>query len=110
MVPGTLSPGIVVRLQDLYTGSPFVLPNQSLRVLGSLERFDAVSGIAVLTDGESSLRLDLQHLRELPLRVGSLFEFVGELELHPLQQVNSSRRKKNTHQYEIQPVLVCMLP
>lgn len=87
MAVGTLNPGVVVRLQDLHAGSPFVLPNQSLRVVGSLERFDAVSGIALLTDGESSFRVDLQHLRDLPLRIGSLFEFVGELELHPLQQV-----------------------
>lgn len=87
MVPGTPNSGLVVRVQDLYTPeSPFIVPNQSLRVVGSVERFDVVSGIAILTDGESSLRLDLQHLRELPLRIGSLFEFVGELEINPLHQ------------------------
>lgn len=86
----TLNPGLVVRLQELQPGSSFVLPNQSLRVVGSLQSFDSTSGIAVLVDAGASLRLDLEHLRELPLRVGSLFEFIGELEVDTTQQVHGN--------------------
>lgn len=76
-----VSPGVVVRLQELHPGSPLLQPNQSLRIVGSLQHFDAVSGIAVLKDGDSSLHIDMQHLRNISLRVGSLFEFIGELEI-----------------------------
>ncbi|KAG0583726.1 hypothetical protein KC19_3G158600 [Ceratodon purpureus] len=87
-----VSPGVVVRLHELHSASPYVASDQSLRVLGSLERFDAASGIAVLTDGGSALRVDLQHLRALPLRVGSLFEFIGELEVNPVQELTLKAR------------------
>lgn len=97
VVVAPVSPGLVVRLRELHSASPFALPNQSLRVVGSLERFDAASGIAVLTDGGSCLRVDLEHLRELPLRVGSLFEFIGELQVHPLQEVKPNHLFQTRH-------------
>ena len=53
-----------------------------------LESFDVKSGMAVIKDVNASLRIDTQHLRNLSLRQGSLYEFIGELSLEPFIQVN----------------------
>ncbi|CAI9290900.1 unnamed protein product [Lactuca saligna] len=56
--------------------------SDSLRVNGKLQEHDVESAIAIIADGGVTLAVDTQHLR-LNLRVGSLYQFIGELSIQP---------------------------
>ncbi|XP_010245471.1 PREDICTED: CST complex subunit TEN1 isoform X2 [Nelumbo nucifera] len=60
MASSSIKPGILVSLQDLYPSSPFFKQGASLRVTGKL-------------------KIDTRHLRDLNLRIGSIYQFIGEL-------------------------------
>ncbi|KAL2623281.1 hypothetical protein R1flu_003486 [Riccia fluitans] len=74
-----LNPGVIVQLPELTAGSQFYKPHQSVRVTGVLESLTIETGIAIISHGGARLRVDIQHLRDVSLRKGSLFQFIGEL-------------------------------
>eukprot|EP00246_Nothoceros_aenigmaticus_P017112 TRINITY_DN814_c0_g2_i2.p1 TRINITY_DN814_c0_g2~~TRINITY_DN814_c0_g2_i2.p1 ORF type:complete len:133 (+),score=2.56 TRINITY_DN814_c0_g2_i2:168-566(+) len=76
-----LRPGMLVLLRELHPSSRYCKPGASLRVTGRLLSYDAETAMAVIADGGSSIRVDTQHLRCVPLRISSLFQFIGELQI-----------------------------
>lgn len=57
-----------------------------LCVPSRLQKYDVETAIAVIVDGNASLKVDTQHLN-LNLRIGSIFQFIGELLLVPDHEV-----------------------
>ncbi|PQQ18042.1 hypothetical protein Pyn_38910 [Prunus yedoensis var. nudiflora] len=56
----------------------------ALRHIGSmmwmeLQEYSVETAIATIVDGSDSLKINTQHLRELSFRVGSIYQFIGEL-------------------------------
>lgn len=41
--------------------------------------YSVETAIAVIVDGNVNLKIDTQHLRELSFRMGSIYQFIGEL-------------------------------
>ncbi|KAF9619567.1 hypothetical protein IFM89_007394 [Coptis chinensis] len=78
-----IKPGILVTLQDLHTTSPFLKNGASLRVVGKLQDFSVEIAVAVIVDGSYNLKIDTQHLRNFSFRVGSIYQFIGELLIKP---------------------------
>ncbi|XP_022001992.1 CST complex subunit TEN1 isoform X1 [Helianthus annuus] len=74
--------GSLVILQELNSSSPHFKDGASLRVTGKLQEYNVETAIAVIADGGATLAVDTQHLR-LNLRVGSLYQFIGELSIQP---------------------------
>ncbi|KAL3675358.1 hypothetical protein R1sor_025306 [Riccia sorocarpa] len=66
-------------LPELTVGSQYYKPNQSVRVMGLLESFTVDTGIAVISHGGVRFRVDLEHVRDVSLRKGSRYQFIGEL-------------------------------
>eukprot|EP01018_Ginkgo_biloba_P018989 Gb_02569 [translate_table: standard] len=79
----SIKAGTLVVLQDLQPSSPFFVNGASLRLTGRLQEYSVDSAIAVIVDGESSFRIDTQNLREIHFRIGSLYQFIGELLIPP---------------------------
>nr|DAD33230.1 TPA_asm: hypothetical protein HUJ06_012081 [Nelumbo nucifera] len=79
MASSSIKPGILVSLQDLYPSSPFFKQGASLRVTGKLQEYSVEAAIAVIVDGSCRLKIDTRHLRDLNLRIGSIYQFIGEL-------------------------------
>ncbi|XP_042480257.1 CST complex subunit TEN1 [Macadamia integrifolia] len=79
MASSAIKPGVLVSLQDLYPSSPFFKQGVSLRVTGKLQDYSVDTAIAIISDGNFSLKIDTQHLRNLNLRLGSIYQFIGEL-------------------------------
>lgn len=52
-----------------------------------LQEHNVESAIAIIADGGVTLAVDTQHLR-LNLRVGSLYQFIGELSIQPNNEVH----------------------
>lgn len=52
-----------------------------------LEVYNVETAIAVIADGGATLAVDTQHLR-INLRVGSLYQFIGELSIQPNNEVH----------------------
>eukprot|EP00249_Psilotum_nudum_P005514 c18954_g1_i1 orf=392-799(-) len=75
----SIKPGTIVHLYELQPGSPFFQPTTSLRVMGLLQNYQVDSGIAVISEGGASLKIDTQHIRNLQFSIGSLYQFIGEL-------------------------------
>ncbi|CAI9119040.1 OLC1v1020695C1 [Oldenlandia corymbosa var. corymbosa] len=76
---GGVSFGALVTLQELNDPtSPHFKQGASLRVTGKLQEYDLETAIASLVEANSSLKIDTQHLK-VNLRVGSLYQFIGEL-------------------------------
>ncbi|XP_024538129.1 uncharacterized protein LOC112348939 [Selaginella moellendorffii] len=72
--------GTIVQLPELLEpGSPFCRHMKSLRVMGTLESFDVESGVAHIRHEGASLAVDTTLLRDIHLRPGSLYQFIGEL-------------------------------
>ncbi|KAF3656585.1 putative protein phosphatase 2C 34-like [Capsicum annuum] len=78
----TVASGALVNLEELVPPSPHFNHGTSLRVTGKLQKYDVETAIAVIVDGNASLKVDTQHLN-LNLRIGSIFQFIGELLLVP---------------------------
>ncbi|MFS7926841.1 hypothetical protein Hanom_Chr04g00301861 [Helianthus anomalus] len=74
--------GSLVILQELNSSSPHFKEGASLRVTGKLQEYNVETAIAIIADGGATLAVDTQHLR-LNLRVGSLYQFIGELSIQP---------------------------
>ncbi|KAK1318310.1 hypothetical protein QJS10_CPB04g00931 [Acorus calamus] len=83
MASSTIKPGILVTLQELDSSSPYYQHGASLRVTGKLQKYSIENAIAVISDGGASLKIDTKHLRDLNFRVGSIYQFIGELFIHP---------------------------
>ncbi|KAK3016345.1 hypothetical protein RJ639_005729 [Escallonia herrerae] len=82
MASSTISSGALVTLQELNPSSPYFKQGASLRATGKLQDYNVEAGIATLVDGNATLKIDTQHLH-LNLRVGSLYQFIGELFFEP---------------------------
>ncbi|KAK2990308.1 hypothetical protein RJ640_014760 [Escallonia rubra] len=62
--------------------SSVLFMEKSLRPDRRLQDYNVEAGIATLADGSATLKIDTQHLH-LNLRVGSLYQFIGELFFKP---------------------------
>ncbi|GLT68683.1 hypothetical protein SLA2020_408920 [Shorea laevis] len=83
MATPSIKSGQLVTLQDLHPASSFFEEGASLRVTGKLQEYTVETAIAVIADGGATLRIDTQHLRDLSFRVGSIYQFIGELHIQP---------------------------
>ncbi|XP_071940273.1 CST complex subunit TEN1 isoform X2 [Coffea arabica] len=50
-----------------------------------LQEYDIETAIASIVEGNASLKIDTQHLK-VNLRIGSLYQFIGELLIDPSNQ------------------------
>ncbi|XP_022743370.1 CST complex subunit TEN1 [Durio zibethinus] len=75
--------GALVTLPELQPSSEFFKEGASLRVTGRLQEYSVETAIAVIADQSAVLKIDTKHLRELSFRVGSIFQFIGELHIQP---------------------------
>ncbi|XP_039048744.1 CST complex subunit TEN1-like [Hibiscus syriacus] len=75
--------GALVTLLDLQQSSIFFKEGASLRVIGKLQDYSVETAIAVIADQGVTLKIDTQHLTELGFRIGSIFQFIGELLIQP---------------------------
>ncbi|KAG6431443.1 hypothetical protein SASPL_109522 [Salvia splendens] len=82
MDASTISAGALVRLQELNPSSPNFNQGASFRVIGKLQEYDLGTAVAIIVDGDASLKVDTQYLT-LNLRPGSLYQFIGELQIEP---------------------------
>ncbi|MCD7472280.1 hypothetical protein HAX54_013317 [Datura stramonium] len=78
----TIASGALVNLEELVQSSPHFKHGISLRVIGKLQDYDVETAVAVIVDRNASLKVDTQHLN-INLRIGSIFQFIGELLLEP---------------------------
>ncbi|XP_009597153.1 CST complex subunit TEN1 [Nicotiana tomentosiformis] len=78
----TVASGALVTLEELVPSSPYFKHGVSLRVTGKLQEYNVGTAVAVIVDRNASLEIDTRHLN-LNLRVGSIFQFIGELHLEP---------------------------
>ncbi|PIA61260.1 hypothetical protein AQUCO_00300650v1 [Aquilegia coerulea] len=83
MASSGIKPGLLVTLQDLHPNSPFLKHGASLRVIGKLQDYSVETATAVIVDGSINLKVDTQHLRDLSFRIGSIYQFIGELHIKP---------------------------
>ncbi|WCJ24835.1 CST complex subunit TEN1 [Euphorbia peplus] len=75
--------GQLVSLQDLHPSSSLFNHGASLRVIGKLEEYNVETAIAIIADGNATLKIGTQHLRNLSFRIGSVYQFIGELVIQP---------------------------
>ncbi|KAM1051793.1 hypothetical protein ACFX2J_033112 [Malus domestica] len=83
MASSEITSGALVTLQDLHPSSPYFKQGASLRVTGKLHDYSVETVIATIVDGSERLKINTQHLRELSFRVGSIYQFIGELLIQP---------------------------
>ncbi|XP_020276638.1 CST complex subunit TEN1 [Asparagus officinalis] len=81
MAPSDIKPGKLVALHELEASSPFFKHGSSLRVTGKLQAHSVETGIAIITDGGVSLKINTKHLTNLSLRIDSIYQFIGELQI-----------------------------
>ncbi|KAK6161059.1 hypothetical protein DH2020_004440 [Rehmannia glutinosa] len=82
MATSAIRAGALVTLQELNPSSPNFKQGASFRVTGKLQEYNLETSIAVIVDGDASLKVDTQHLK-LNLRSGSIYQFIGELHIEP---------------------------
>ncbi|KAK4748796.1 hypothetical protein SAY87_015382 [Trapa incisa] len=73
--------GALVSLEDLVPSSPFFANGSSLRVIGRLQEYSVETAFAIIVDGRAKLKVSTVHLRDLSFRVGSIYQFIGELRI-----------------------------
>lgn len=78
MAQSVVSSGALVILDELKPSSPQFQNGESLRVTGKLTDYSAETAVAVIADGSATLKIDTQHLN-LNYRLGSIYQFIGEL-------------------------------
>ncbi|KAB1202158.1 hypothetical protein CJ030_MR8G020236 [Morella rubra] len=83
MGSSAIKSGALVSLQDLYPSSPFFKQGASVRVMAKLQEYSVETAIVIVVDGNASLKVNTQHLRDLTFRVGSIYKFIGELLIQP---------------------------
>ncbi|KAF3553722.1 hypothetical protein F2Q69_00014272, partial [Brassica cretica] len=88
MANSQIESGAPITLQELYPSSPFFMEARSLRVTGLLKGYSVETAIGVIEDGEKSLKINTQHLRDVSFRVGSVYQFIGELHIEPNNEVS----------------------
>ncbi|KAL7596437.1 hypothetical protein Lser_V15G30084 [Lactuca serriola] len=88
MASAPIPSGALVLLQELNSSSSHFKQGASLRVNGKLQEHNVESAIAIIADGGVTLAVDTQHLR-LNLRVGSLYQFIGELSIQPNNEIHN---------------------
>ncbi|KAG7585496.1 hypothetical protein ISN45_Aa02g008590 [Arabidopsis thaliana x Arabidopsis arenosa] len=76
-----IEPGVPITLQELYPSSQFYKEAVSLRVTGMLSGYSVETAIGVIEDGDKSLKINTQNLRDVSFRVGSIYQFIGELHI-----------------------------
>ncbi|EOA35856.1 hypothetical protein CARUB_v10021142mg [Capsella rubella] len=81
MAKSQMKPGVPITLQELYPSSPFYKEAVSVRVTGMLSVYSVVTGIGVIEDGGRSLKINAQNLRDVSFRVGSIYQFIGEIHI-----------------------------
>ncbi|KAL7220752.1 hypothetical protein ACSBR2_013608 [Camellia fascicularis] len=86
MASSAINAGALVTLQELNSASPHFKQGASLRVTGKLQDYSVETALAVIIDGNASLKIDTQHLN-VNLRVGSIYQFIGELIIQPNNEV-----------------------
>ncbi|GMP56975.1 hypothetical protein CsSME_00021252 [Camellia sinensis var. sinensis] len=86
MASSAINAGALVTLQELNSASPHFKQEASLRVTGKLQDYSVETALAVIIDGTASLKIDTQHLN-VNLRVGSIYQFIGELVIQPDNEV-----------------------
>ncbi|KZV34964.1 hypothetical protein F511_04938 [Dorcoceras hygrometricum] len=86
MSASAVNAGSLVTLQELNPNSPNFKPGGAFRVTGKLQEYTLETAVAVIIDGDASLKVDTQHLK-LDLRPGSLYQFIGELDIEPTNEV-----------------------
>lgn len=59
-----------------------------LLFLFRLEEYSVETAIAMVVDGDAKLKINTEHLREISFRIGSTYQFIGELLIQPDNQVN----------------------
>ncbi|KAL7144415.1 hypothetical protein ABFS83_07G010500 [Erythranthe nasuta] len=82
MAASSISSGALVTLQELNPSSPIFKQGASFRVTGKLQEYNFEAALAVIVDGNVSLKIDTQHLN-INLRSGSMYQFIGELHIEP---------------------------
>ncbi|KAJ6305962.1 hypothetical protein OIU78_021319 [Salix suchowensis] len=75
--------GELVTLEQLNPSSPFFKQGASVRVTGKLQEYTVETAIAVVADGNATLKIDTQHLRDISFRIGSIYQLIGELLIQP---------------------------
>uniref|UniRef100_A0A6N2KTA1 CST complex subunit TEN1 n=1 Tax=Salix viminalis TaxID=40686 RepID=A0A6N2KTA1_SALVM len=48
-----------------------------------LQEYTVETAIAVVADGNATLKIDTQHLRDISFRIGSTYQLIGELLIQP---------------------------
>ncbi|KAF7145831.1 hypothetical protein RHSIM_Rhsim04G0227800 [Rhododendron simsii] len=82
MASSAINSGALVTLQELNSASPHFKQGASLRVTGRLQEYSVENAVALIIDGNGTLKIDTQHLN-LNLRLGSIYQFIGELLIQP---------------------------
>ncbi|XP_028751556.1 CST complex subunit TEN1-like [Neltuma alba] len=83
MALSEIKSGALVSLQELRPSSPFFKEGASLRIVGKLHEYSVETALATVIDGDATLKVNTQHLRDLSFRVGSVYQFIGELLIQP---------------------------
>lgn len=83
MASSAIKSGALVTLPELNPSSQFYEEGASLRVTGKLQDYSVETAMAIIADGNAILKIDTQHLRDLSFRVGSIYQFIGELHIQP---------------------------
>ncbi|KAJ0014853.1 hypothetical protein Pint_19702 [Pistacia integerrima] len=81
MASSAIKSGALVTLPELNPSSQFFEEGASLRVTGKLQEYSVETAITIIADGSAILKIDTQHLRDLSFRVGSIYQFIGELHI-----------------------------
>ncbi|KAK2631442.1 hypothetical protein EUGRSUZ_H03265 [Eucalyptus grandis] len=48
-----------------------------------LQEYSVETTIAMIVDGDASLKIDTQHLRDHSFHIGSIYQFIDELSIQP---------------------------
>lgn len=67
--------------------SAIIIGNFNLLFPTRLQEHTVETAIAVVADGNATLKIDTQHLRDISFRIGSTYQFIGELLIQPDSEV-----------------------
>ncbi|KAI3768091.1 hypothetical protein L2E82_18523 [Cichorium intybus] len=82
----SLGPAKALQIPVKFVSEAFLIPSDSAHLVARLQEYNVETAIAIVADGGATLAIDTQHLR-LNLRVGSLYQFIGELSIQPNNDV-----------------------
>mmetsp|Transcript_49890 Transcript_49890/g.125396 ORF Transcript_49890/g.125396 Transcript_49890/m.125396 type:complete len:121 (-) Transcript_49890:238-600(-) len=77
-----LCPGEIVHLHEILAAPPASQHDKSVRVCGYLKEFKPAENLAVIGHKEHQLNIDIEDF-DLPYRLDSLLQFIGELRSSP---------------------------